>query len=122
MLFRSLLSEILPAIDAGRTVLREVDAQGFESIRNHHLFACGGRYPLTTIFILPESRAQLIDHITKRAPISKEELEQRLKSMDHELSIAPQTDIQIVNAEGKLDETLRKVEEVIRQEITDSRQ
>ena len=112
--YGTLLTEILPRIDAGKTVVREVDAQGFESIRNHQLFQKnGGAYTLQTIFILPESTDQLLAHIQKRAPMDKDELARRLKSMEHELRIAPKTDVQIVNTEGKLKETIRCVEEAI---------
>ncbi|MEQ1849927.1 MAG: guanylate kinase [Candidatus Peribacteraceae bacterium] len=111
--YGTLLSEILPKIDEGKTVVREVDVQGFESIRKHPLFQKGGKYTLQTIFILPESTDQLLAHIQKRAPMEKDELMRRLKSMEHELSVAPETDVQVVNAEGKLDETIAAVEEAM---------
>ena len=112
--YGTLLSEIIPAIEKGKTVIREVDVQGFESIRVHPLFTKkGGTYSLLTIFILPESEAQLVDHIRKRAPMSDEELARRLQSMRHELAIAPQTDVQIKNVEGGLESTIAMVEEAI---------
>ncbi len=112
--YGTLLSEIIPAIEQGKTVIREVDVQGFMSIRVHRLFMRpGGSFPLLTIFILPESEEQLIDHIRKRAPMSDEELNRRLKSMQHELSVASQTDVQIKNVEGKMEETVQKVEAAI---------
>jgi guanylate kinase len=112
--YGTLLSEIVPPIEKGKTVIREVDVQGFESIRVSPLFAKnGGTFTLLTIFILPESESQLIDHIRKRAPMSDEELARRLKSMRHELSIAPETDVQIKNMEGGLDATIAMVEEAI---------
>ncbi|MDD5055336.1 MAG: hypothetical protein PHZ00_03640 [Candidatus Peribacteraceae bacterium] len=112
--YGTLLSEIVPPIEKGYTVIREVDVQGFESIRVHPLFAKKeGRYPLLTIFILPESESQLIDHIRKRAPMSDEELARRLKSMRNELAVAPQTDVQIQNIEGGLEKTIAMVEGAI---------
>lgn len=111
--YGTLISEIIPAIESGKTVVREVDVQGFESIRKHPLFKKGGSHPLLTIFILPEHEEQLIDHIQKRAPMEQEELKRRLESMRKELAVAKKTDIQITNAEGKLDETIAKVEEAI---------
>ncbi len=53
--YGTLVSEIIPAIEQGKTVVREVDAQGFESIRSHEAFTSSGAYPLLTIFILPDS-------------------------------------------------------------------
>lgn len=111
--YGTLLSEILPSIEQGRIVVREVDVQGFQSIRVHPLFVKGGQYRLQTIFILPESEEQLISHIEKRAPMEREELQRRLVSMHKELAHAKETDIQITNTEGGLDRTIAKVEEVV---------
>lgn len=111
--YGTLLSEILPKIEEGKIVIREVDVQGFQSIRVHPLFVEGGQYRLQTIFILPESEEQLIAHIQKRAPMEQEELKRRLASMQKELAYAKETDTQITNAEGGLDRTIAKVEEVV---------
>lgn len=115
--YGTLKDEILPAIEAGKTVVREVDVQGFQSIRVHPLFS--GKTPpyrLLSIFILPESRDLLIQRIKKRAPIDTDELARRIASMDHELSIAPLCTVQILNREGMLEETLREVEKVLSEE------
>lgn len=112
--YGTLFDEIIPFIKQGRTVIREVDVQGFESIRSHPLFTGPGDHEhLQSIFILPESKEQLIAHITKRAPIDGPELDQRLASMEHEMAYAALCDVQIRNVEGKLEETLKKVEEEI---------
>ncbi len=112
--YGTLFSEILPAIDAGKIVVREVDVQGFLSIRvNPHFSGESPQYRLQTMFILPESEAQLVEHITKRAPMAKEELQRRIDSVRHELKHAPLTDVQIVNQEGKLAETIAYVEKAI---------
>lgn len=113
--YGTLLSEIVPAIESGKVVVREVDVQGFRSIHDHRLFQkVGGTYPLQTIFILPESEEQLIAHITKRAPMADEELKRRLASMKKELAVASETDVQIRNSEGKLTETIAAVEHAIK--------
>ena len=109
--YGTLVDEIIPFIEKGQTVIREVDVQGFESIRKHPLFS--GTYPLQSIFILPESKEQLIKHITARAPIAQEELKRRIASMEKELGYATLCTHQVKNAEGKLEETLRKVEDII---------
>ena len=109
--YGTLKEEILPAIEAGKTVIREVDVQGFQSIRENALFSgTTPRYPLVSIFILPESKEQLIRRITHRAPISSDELAHRVESMDRELDQAKFCTLQILNREGKLEETLREVE------------
>jgi len=112
--YGTLLSEIIPHIQSGKIVVREVDVQGFQSIRVHPLFQKeGGEYQLQTIFILPENAEQLLAHIQKRAPMNEEELRRRLASMKFELLAAPETDEQIINAEGKMEETIKAVEKAI---------
>ena len=112
--YGTLKGEIIPFIDQGKTVVREVDVQGFDSIRNDPLFmGPGAPYTLQTIFILPESKEQLIRHIQKRAPMSPEELERRIASMEKELEYATHCDAAVRNPEGRLEETYRAVEQLI---------
>ncbi len=114
--YGTLVDEIIPHIEKGETVLREVDVQGFDSIRSHSLFSGDNPlYRLQSIFILPESKEQLIKHITKRAPIAKEELARRVASMEKELKYADLCTAQVTNAEGKLQETLKEVEKLLQQ-------
>jgi len=112
--YGTLLSEIIPHIEKGKIVVREVDVQGFESIREHPIFMKdGGTHALQTIFILPESAEQLLAHIQKRAPMEDEELRRRIASMKKELLVAPETDVQVINREGRIDETISEVERAI---------
>lgn len=112
--YATLADEIIPFIEQGKVVVREVDVQGFESIRSHkHFRGDEAAYALESLFILPESKAQLIKHITERAPISEEELQRRIASMEHEFEHAAQCDHQIVNAEGKLEDTIKSVESIL---------
>jgi guanylate kinase len=114
--YGTLVDEIIPHIEKGETVLREVDVQGFDSIRSHSLFSGDNpSYRLQSIFILPESKEQLIKHITKRAPIAKEELARRVASMEKELKYADLCTARVTNAEGKLQETLKEVEKLLQQ-------
>ena len=108
--YGTLKEEIIPFIEQGKTVVREVDVQGFESIRSDPLFAgTASLYRLESIFILPEDKEQLIRRITKRAPISDEELGRRVRSMDEELRHADLCTAKVMNREGKLDETIKHV-------------
>ncbi|MDP6561993.1 MAG: hypothetical protein QF793_03650 [Candidatus Peribacteraceae bacterium] len=112
--YGTLVDEIIPFIDQGKIVIREVDVQGFDSIRKHRYFREeDSGYELQSIFILPESKAQLISHITDRAPIEEEELNRRIASMENELDHAPDCDVQVTNREGKLEESIKEVEEAI---------
>lgn len=108
------MDEIIPHIDQGKVVLREVDVQGFDSIRKHKFFREeDSGYDLQSVFILPESKKQLIAHIKDRAPISDEELARRLASMENELDHAEDCDVQVVNKEGELESTIGEVEGAI---------
>lgn len=109
--YGTLVDEIIPAIDDGKIVIREVDVQGFDSIRRHELFS--GQYALQSIFIIPENKGQLIAHITKRAPMEQEELIRRLESMEKEMAYAKLCDHTVVNAEGEMEKTVKSMERII---------
>ncbi|MDD4628810.1 MAG: hypothetical protein PHE68_05465 [Candidatus Peribacteraceae bacterium] len=112
--YGTLEDEIVPPIRRGKIVVREVDVQGFHSIRKHPLFSGPkAAYTLHSIFILPENREQLIERIRRRAPISDEELKRRIASMDKELNDAALCDDTVVNKQGELPETIRKVEDSV---------
>ncbi|MFH1671093.1 MAG: guanylate kinase [Patescibacteria group bacterium] len=112
--YGTLVDEIVPYIEDGKVVVREVDVQGFDSIRSHSFFRGeDAPYKLETVFILPENKEQLIDRIRKRAPIADEELKRRIASMEQELTYAELCDHQVVNLEGKLEETVVEVEQVL---------
>lgn len=115
--YGTLVEEIIPAIKQGKTVIREVDVQGFENIRKNDLFSGkNAKYRLQSIFILPESKEQLIGHIQKRAPMEQDELKRRLESMEKELSYADACDATVQNLEGNMEQTIQKVEEIIASE------
>ena len=109
--YGTLLEEIIPAIETGKIVVREVDVQGFESIRKHPLFSGPqAPYRLQSIFILPEKKEQLVARIRQRSPIGDEELKRRIASMEKELSYAVLCDARVTNREGELPETVAEVE------------
>ena len=112
--YGTLIDEIIPYIEKGTTVIREVDVQGFDSIRKHPLFSgTPAPYTLQSIFILPESKEQLIAHITARAPMTEEELKRRIASMEKELAYAKLCTHEVKNVEGQLEGTLHAVEDLI---------
>jgi guanylate kinase len=112
--YGTMREEIIPYVETGQTVVREVDAQGFESIERNPLFAGpDAQYRLESIFILPESAEQIIAHVQKRAPMSEEELAKRLESMKKEMTFAPRCTYQIINKEGQLEHTYKQVEKLV---------
>lgn len=112
--YGTLRTEIVPALDAGKTVLREVDVQGLASIRDHPLFRRpSAHYRYRALFIAPESPQQLVAHICKRAPMAEEELQRRLASVTQEMTFAAQCDATIVSREGELAAAGSRMEEEI---------
>lgn len=110
--YATMYDEIIPHIEAGKIVLREVDVQGFLSIQNSQIFK-DKLHPLQSIFIAPESVGQLVTHIEKRSPMTHDELQRRMHSMDKELAYADHCDARILNREGKLKETVAEVERLV---------
>lgn len=110
--YATMKDEILPMIEQGKIVVREIDVQGFVSIQNSPIFK-DGKHPLQSIFIQPESTGQLVTHIEKRSPMTPDELHRRLQSMEKELAYAAHCDARVLNREGKLDETMKEVEKFI---------
>ena len=113
--YGTMVDEIVPYIEQGKTVIREVDVQGFVSIQNHPIFK-DGEHRLQSIFILPESQTQLIQHITKRSAMSEDELARRLESMEKELAYAKHCSASVVNREGALEKAISDVERLITEE------
>ncbi len=110
--YATIYEEIIPFIEAGKIVLREIDIQGFVSIQNSQLFR-DGKHPMQSIFIEPASTAQLIAHIEKRSAMTPDELHRRLQSMEKEMAYAVHCDARVLNKEGKLKETVKEVETLI---------
>ena len=115
--YGTLADEIIPFIEDGKVVVREVDVQGFDSISNHQLFrGLDAPYKLESLFIIPESKEVLIERITDRAPISDEELKRRVSSMEKEMTYAELCDHQVINAQDKLDEAVLEIEQKLKLE------
>lgn len=103
---------ILKGLEEGKTIIREVDIQGFDSIRKKI-----DKDDLVTIFITVPNKEELIERIVNRAAISEDELEKRKESMHREFNRARDCDYMVENIEGKLDDTVKKVQQIIRDEI-----
>lgn len=114
--YGTLRADILPALDQGKTVLREIDVQGLASIRHHPLFhRPDGHYHYRAVFLAPESPEQLIAHIHKRAPMTEEELKRRLASVKKEMTSAARCDATIISREGQIEATAELLEKTILQ-------
>jgi len=88
-------------------VIFNIDVQGAEQLKKLYGPA------VTTIFLLPESHEQLVDHLRERGEMSEGSFQERLKSAERELSRQDDFDYTIVNAEGKVNETIEKIRAIV---------
>jgi len=104
--------EIIGALDAGKVVVREVDIQGFHSIRD-----VIPAENLISIFIEAGELDELRKRIAKRGKLSDEEVERRMQSAIKEIEQADECDYRIVNEYGKVEEAVDQVENFIKGDL-----
>lgn len=103
---------ILEGLTKGETIVREVDIQGFDSIRKE--------IPpknLVTIFITAGSKEELVERIVNRAKISDDELAKRKNSMHKEFNRLRDCDYMVENKKDELNQTVQKVADIIKSEV-----
>ena len=105
-------SEIMNALGSGAVVIREVDIQGFHSIRK-----LIPKENLVSIFMKVPNLNDLRGRILMRGAIEPEELQRRLDSADKELAQAGDCDYQVHNEWGKMKACVSDVEGIILEEI-----
>jgi guanylate kinase len=107
-------TEILNALRQGAVVIREVDIQGFHSIRKMI-----PKESLVSIFMKVPNLNDLKGRIEMRGAIEPEELQRRLDSAAKELAQAGDCDYQVHNEWGKMKACVSDVEGIILEEIKD---
>lgn len=70
-----------------------------------------------SIFLTPESMDVIHHRLVNRGGLSGENIEERMKIAINEIEESKDYDYQITNKEGGLDETVAKVEEIIKKEL-----
>ena len=90
-------------------VIFNIDVQGAKQI-----FKKMNGEKIISIFLLPESIEQIKNHIIKRGHSEPEDLKKRLESAQKELAEQDLYKYKIINSEGKVDQTIKQVEEIIR--------
>lgn len=105
--YGTLVSEILPALEAGKTVVREVEIQGVESI-----LLKLPRKNVTLIFIGVTDWEVLKARIIQRAPISEAELSLRKERFIEEMHFMKNADV-VVSNDGPIDDTIKAFETAI---------
>lgn len=107
-LYGTIKAEILEPLKNGKTVVREVDMQGVESI-----WAKLGKENVVTIFITTPSWDDLRDRILGRADMTFEELEKREQSYFAEMEFAKLCDYVVESITGQIDKALAKTKSII---------
>ncbi len=94
----------------GQVVLAHLDIIGAKYLKEN--------YDATTIFILPQSHEELFERIRSRNPnMSPEELAERMRiAVDEVRNHAPLYDYRVVNANGKLFDTVAEVMAILKKE------
>jgi len=106
--------DILGPLRQGSVVIREVDIQGFHSIRD-----LLPEENLVSIFMKVSDLEDLTQRILRRGELPKEELQRRLQSAQKELEQAKDCNYQVENQWGKIGECVRAVLKIILAEIKD---
>lgn len=101
-------NEILEALEAGKVVVREIDIQGFKSIKEQL-----PKDNLVAIFLEVPDLEELKRRILGRGKLPDEEIERRMQSAQAEISEAHLCDYRIPSEHGKIEECLRNVEKII---------
>ena len=91
-------------------VLTNIDVNGKESLEKNNI-------PLLSIFLVPDNIERLKERIIKRGGVDDAEAEKRIKAANKEIEMAGQYDYRVVNAEGKLDETVAKVAKILEEQL-----
>ena len=102
--------EIEKALESGKNILWQLDYRGYRKIKKI--------FPGQTIsiFILPPSLEIAEKRIRNRSTIDEDFIKERLELSKKEFKASKEYDYAIINEEGKLDETIEKVLEIIKKE------
>lgn len=106
--------QILEPLKTGAVVIREVDIQGFHSIKK-----IIPKENLVSIFMKVSDKEDLKQRILRRGQLSDEELKRRMQSAEKELAQADQCDYEVENKWDQITDCVRHVEKIILDEIKD---
>lgn len=107
-------ADILGPLGGGAVVIREVDIQGFNSIKE-----IVPSENLVTIFMKVSDENDLRARILRRGALPEEEVQRRMESAKSEIVQADQCDYQVENVWGKVNACVSDVEKIILDEIKD---
>ena len=99
-------NQVFLALSENKNVIIKADIQGAKTIKN----TIDGT---TTIFINPPDISKLADHLGSRMSESKESFTLRMETALQEIQSRNEFDYVVNNLEGKLDQTLEKINDII---------
>jgi guanylate kinase len=104
------LPDLQKRMAEGKVVFAQVDIEGARLLKE--------RYGAATIFIMPESLEQFRGRLHTRNPEwTDKEFEARMRVTEEEMRVhSPQYDYRVVNADGRLEDTVQHVVEIMRKE------
>jgi len=101
--------DVQKLLQVDEPVIFKIDCQGAKTIK--------GKFPgAKAIFIIPPSLEILEKRLRTRGTDSEEVIKRRLAEAKKELATLNQWDFVVVNEEGKLEETVDKIKEIILKE------
>lgn len=100
---------IFDAMRSGKTVIKELDIQGYLQAREH--FKKG---EVIGLFLIPPSKETLMRRIQKRSKMSEHELGHRMESLEKELAQAKECELSLrLEEEDDIERQYKKVEKII---------
>ena len=99
-------NQVFLALSQNKNVIIKADIQGAKTIKN----TIDGT---TTIFINPPDISKLADHLSSRMSESKESFRLRMETSLLEIESQNEFDHVVNNPEGKIDQTLEKINAII---------
>ncbi len=105
---------VFDALKKGKVVFREIDIQGFESVRE-----IVPKENLVSIFLLPPSLELLEKRIRERSPLTDEEVANRLKSAKKEISLAKECTYQVQTVNLEIEKGVKDIENIVFSELAD---
>ncbi len=104
--YGTLFSEVTPSLEAGKSVILEIDVEGTQRVLESYPDAL-------TIFVRPSSTEELERRLRERATESEEAVQRRLEVARGEIAQAEQYQYQVVN--DKIDEAIDEISRILKQ-------
>jgi len=99
-------SDLESLLGSGKDVLMVIDVQGAKTVEEIQPDA-------VSIFLNAESRNAMISRLEKRGQNKKQDLELRIRELDQELGYREICDYEVINADGKVEETVEEVKKLV---------